>query len=87
MTIGQPIRQFSPQSLAARRPNQPIEHVAFFAADGTPLIISAATQAADTGGTVKLTGYTAQTGGNITAADTLNQALAKIEVRLHAGSL
>jgi len=85
VTNNRPTRQFTPVSAPVKRPNQPTEQVAFFAADGTPLIFNAA-QAADTGATVKLTGYVAPSGSNVVAADSVNQAIAKIDARLRAAA-
>lgn len=82
----QPTRQFTPLSVSARLNNQPVENVAFFDTSGNPLIINSTTQSADTGATVKLTGYTPPSGSNVLATDTVNQAIAKLDARLRAAS-
>lgn len=76
--MSQPIRHFRPVSLTTLKPNHPVEHVAFFATDGTPLIFGAAPLAS----AVKMTAYSVPSGSNILATDSVLDAIHKLDVRL-----
>lgn len=76
----QPTKQFTIIPLTQKQRNYPTEQVAFFGADGSPLIVGVP----DTGATVKLTGYVAPSGSNVVATDSVNQAIAKLDARLRA---
>lgn len=82
MAIGknQPTRQFTIIDLSKGIPFQPVEKVGFLDASGNPINPSHA----DTGASVLLTGYTAHAAGALAAADTANQAFAKLEARVIA---
>ena len=78
----QPTRQFQIVTPGHKAINHPTELVAFFAADGSPLIVGVP----DTGNTVLLTGYTPPAGSNVLATDTVSQAIKKLDVRMRAAS-
>ena len=66
-------------------PGQGIEQLALFDASGNPITLPLDT--AQTGASVVLTGYTTHAAGAISATDTVDVALAKIEARLAAASI
>ena len=73
----QPTRQFVVKTPTSPRPNQPFEQAVFYDTSGNPLIVGA-------GANALLTGYVAPSGSNITAADTVSQAIKKLDARLRA---
>lgn len=77
-----PTQQFIPVSAARPIPNQPFQNVAFFAADGTPLIFNNV----PLGSAVKLTGYTPPSGSNVLATDSVTAAIQKLDTRMRAAS-
>jgi len=58
------------------RPNQTLEQMALFTEAGVAINLPAK------GSDVLLTGYSAQTAGALSATDTVNKALAKLEARI-----
>lgn len=75
------VRQFMVVSQAAMKPNQEYGEVALFGTDGAPVSVTAFT---GTGATVPMTGYAGHAAGNVAAADTLNDAVGKLEARVLA---
>jgi hypothetical protein len=61
-------------------PTQDVERIALFNSDGTPVTFDGT----ETGAQVLMTGYTAQSAGNVAATDTVNHAVAKLEARIAA---
>lgn len=81
MNPNNPTRQVVPVTAAAARPGQPFEKMAFFGSNGLPLT---GVGVPDTGVTVKLTGYAPHAAGAVSATDTVNDAIAKLEARVVA---
>lgn len=75
-----PTQQFIPVAASKPIANQPFQNVAFFAANGTPLIFNAA----PLGSAVLLTGYTPPSGSNVLATDTVTAAIQKLDARMRA---
>lgn len=81
MSTNRIARQMIVVSQAAVRANQETSDVALFAPDGSPVVTTAFT---GTGATVPMTSYAGHAAGNVAAADTVNDAIGKLEARIAA---
>jgi len=77
-SIDQAIQQAVLTSLPAPNPNTTTVRLAVFNADGSPASLPGS------GAQMKLTGYTSGSAGNVSATDSVNAAIAKLEARIAA---